>query len=452
MTIIDFRQALKHRQPLFFDGSMGYMLQTRGLKTGELPERMNIEHSDIVQEIHAEYKNAGSDIITVNSFGAFNFKYDDLEDIIAAAVNNVKNAIGGREAFIAFDIGPTGKLLAPMGDLSFDDCLAIYRKTASIAAQNGVDLFIIETMSDLYEIKAAIVAAKETGLPIVCTATFDKTGHTLTGADPKCVSTLACSLGVDVIGVNCGYGPEVTLGFIDEFLNFAPVRVLCQPNAGLPEMIDGRAVYSCSPEEYASLMLRIYEKGVSVLGGCCGTTPAHIKAMTDAIREHNTDNRQSDIATPNAPSGDLFARTICSYSQSLTLGADTSSREAFTVGCIHVEPDADPYDILDEAMEYVDDDVDIIELCFGNIEADTTFVSDIVQTVQSAVKTPLCISTDNAAVADRALLVCNGRPLINLFGVNGQARNTIQGIAAKYGALTADYDNTNKTGTVICIM
>ncbi len=444
VTIINFRQALKDKQPLFFDGSMGYMLQTRGLKTGELPERMNIEHGDIVQEIHAEYINAGSDIITVNSFGAFDFKYNDLEDIIAAAVNNVKSAVREHKAFIAFDIGPTGKLLAPMGDLSFDDCLSIYRRTASIAAKNGVDLFIIETMSDLYEIKAAIIAAKETGLPIVCTATFDKTGHTLTGADPKCVSTLVCSLGVDVVGVNCGYGPEVTLGFIDEFLSFAPVRVLCQPNAGLPEMIDGKAVYSCSPEEYASLMLRIYEKGVSVLGGCCGTTPAHIKAMTDAIKQHNN--------APTTPSRDLFARTICSYSQSLTLGADASSPESFTVGCIHVEPDADPYDILDEAMEYVDDEVDIIELCFGGIEVDTSFVSDIVQTVQSAVKTPLSISTDNADVAERALLVYNGRPLVNLFGLNGQARDTIQGIAVKYGALTSDYDNSNKTGTVKCIM
>ena len=258
----------------YFDGGMGSMLN---LRAGELPEALNITDPERVYAIHEAYAKAGADIISANTFGANRLKYDNADEIIKAGIKNAKRT--GKK--VALDIGPTGKLLKPMGDLDFEECVGIFADT--VKAGSDADLVICETFGDVYELKAAMLAVKENcDLPLIVSMIFDENGRLLTGADVKTACTVVEGLGADAIGFNCGLGPEQMIPLVEELHKHCSIPIIVMPNAGLPESINGKTVYNVDPQEFAEYMKQIAEIGVSYLGGCCGTTPAHIEAMINA--------------------------------------------------------------------------------------------------------------------------------------------------------------------------
>ena len=270
------------KELLFFDGGTGTLLQENGLKPGELPETWSIEHPDIMVQIHKKYYESGSDIVLSNTFGANALKFHDsqysLEAIVNASVANLKKAAeegvtDGREVYAALDIGPTGKLLKPMGDLDFEDAYNAFKEVTIYGEKAGADLIHIETMSDTYEVKAAILAAKEnTSLPVFATMIFDEKGKLLTGGDVPSVVAMLEGLRVDALGINCGMGPEQMMPILDEILKYTSVPVIVKPNAGLPKQKDGEVYYDVDPEEFSEYMIKIVEKGAAVIGGCIGTS------------------------------------------------------------------------------------------------------------------------------------------------------------------------------------
>jgi len=289
---MDFRQRLKEG-PLFLDGAMGSMLQRYGLDTGQASDMQNLINGKAVVEIHQQYIDAGADILTANTFGAYALNHYNADKIIEAAVNHMKEAIANSNAngrkLMALDMGPTGQLLEPYGDLTFEDCYDVFLQAAQAGAKAGVDLILIETMTDLQEMKAAVLAAKTTGLPVIASMTFDKSERTMMGVDLPSMVALLESLEVDVLGMNCGYGPELYETLLPKLIEHTRLPVLVQPNAGLPEMIDGKVHYPMTAEDFAKSMAKMADIARNagneiLLGGCCGTTPDHIKGMIALCR------------------------------------------------------------------------------------------------------------------------------------------------------------------------
>ena len=282
------------KELLYFDGGMGTLLQSKGLQPGELPEVWNLEHAEEIIDIHKAYFEAGSDIVLSNTFGANAIKFHDskygLKEIVTAGIQNAKKAAergvhDGRKTYVALDVGPTGKLLKPMGDLSFEDAYDAFKETMIYGEQAGADLIHIETMSDSYEVKAAVLAAKEnTSLPVFATMIFDEKGKLLTGGDVPAVVTMLEGLRVDALGINCGMGPEQMLPILEDILKYASVPIIVKPNAGLPKQRDGEVYYDVEPEQFAGYMAKIVEMGAHVIGGCCGTTPEYIAKLENAVK------------------------------------------------------------------------------------------------------------------------------------------------------------------------
>ena len=286
----------------FFDGGMGSMLN---LAAGELPEKLNISDPERVFAVHDAYAKAGAQFITANTFGANSLKYDNVDELVKAGVALAKKA--GKK--VALDLGPTGKLLKPMGDLEFEKAVELFGEVVR-AGKDGSDVAIIETMSDMYELKAAVLAVKENSdLPIITSMIFDESGRLLTGGDVKSAVAMLEGLRVDAIGFNCGLGPKQMIPLVKELRECTSLPIIVMPNAGLPESVDGKTVYNVSPDEFANDMKEIAELGVSILGGCCGTTPAHIKRMIELCKDidDNIPEKKNDTV-------------VCSYSTSVTIG------------------------------------------------------------------------------------------------------------------------------------
>ena len=304
---------------LFFDGGMGTLLQEEGLKPGELPETWNTKKKEIIIDIHKRYFEAGSDIVLANTFGANALKFHDstcsLKETVFAAVANVRAAaeqgiMGGRAYYAALDVGPTGRLLKPMGDLSFEEAYEAFAEVVRYGVEAGVDLIHIETMSDTYEVKAAVLAAKEnSNLPVFATMVFDEKGKLLTGGDIPSAAALLEGLRVDALGMNCGLGPRQMLPIIRELREYTSLPIIVKPNAGLPKQREGETYYDVLPDEFAEIMEEIAALGACVIGGCCGTTPEHIKAMVNRCR-----GRQ--VLLPKDKSRTL----VSSYGQVVELG------------------------------------------------------------------------------------------------------------------------------------
>ena len=283
------------KELLFFDGGMGTLLQAEGLQPGELPETWNIERKETIRKIHQSYFEAGSDIVLTNTFGANALKFHDencsLKAIIDAAVENVRfGAKAGirdeRDYYVALDIGPTGKLLKPLGDLSFEDAYEAFKEVMQYGEKAGADLIHIETMSDTYEVKAAVLAAKEnTNLPVFATMIFDDKGKLLTGGDVPSVVALLEGLRVDALGINCGMGPKQMLPILQQIAQYTSLPIIVKPNAGLPKQRDGQTYYDVTPDVFAKQLQEIVKAGACVIGGCCGTTPKHIRAMIAACKD-----------------------------------------------------------------------------------------------------------------------------------------------------------------------
>ena len=313
---MNFSEFLKNRT-VRLDGGMGTLLQARGLQAGESPERWNLTHPEVIRQIHQSYYEAGSHVVSTNTFGAnlLHFSKEELERIVAAAVENAKAArdacVGEGERFVALDIGPSGRLLRPYGDFDFEDAVELFAETVRIGVRCGVDLVMIETFNDCYETKAALLAVKENcDLPVLVSNAYGTDGKLMTGATPAAMVAMLEGMGADAVGANCSLGPQQLRGVVRELLACASVPVLLKPNAGLPRVEQGKTVYDVSPGDFAREVADLMGQGVRLAGGCCGTTPEYIRALTAASAEMKP--------LPLTAKSDT---TVSSYTHAVTFGA-----------------------------------------------------------------------------------------------------------------------------------
>lgn len=419
---------------LFFDGGMGTLLQEQGLQAGELPETWNLKNPEPIIQIHKAYLAAGADIILANTFGANRFKYgEDLEKIVTAGVANAKKAVAesGKKAYVALDIGSTGKLLKPMGTLDFEEAVGVFAEIIRVGEKAGADLILIETMSDTYELKAAVLAAKENStLPIMATVIFDESKKMLTGASPQVVVSLLEGLGVDALGINCGLGPKQMKEIVKELLKYASIPVIVNSNAGLPRSENGKTVFDVGAEEFAEDMEEIVTMGAWFAGGCCGTTPAHIQAMVEKCKEITP--------VPIAPKNYTF---VTSYSTAVELGGrpviigeriNPTGKSKFKQALRDHNIDY----ILEEGVKQEDSGAHILDVNVGLPEIDeAAMMETIVYELQSIMPIPLQIDTTNMEAMERALRIYNGKPMIN--SVNGKAEimEQVFPLVKKYGGV-----------------
>lgn len=439
---MNIREKL-HSSRLYFDGGMGTLLQAAGLKAGELPENWNISHPETVTNIHLEYLNAGTNIITANTFGANSLKFDNLDDIIAAAIGNARKAIelfdGDKQScFVAFDIGPLGKMLKPLGDLDFEDAVKIFANSVKLAAKHNADLILIETMNDIYETKAAVLAAKENcDLPVFVTNAYDETGRLMTGADPKAVIAMLEGLRVDAIGVNCSLGPHQMKGIIKKYCEYSSLPLIVNPNAGMPKRVNGETVYDVDAEEFSNVMEEYAERGVCILGGCCGTTPEYIK---------RTVMKTSGLpfVIPKKKEHTL----ISSYTHAVEIGKEPvligerinpTGKSKFKAALRENNIDY----IISEGIAQQEKGVHVLDVNVGLPEIDECkMMVTAVTELQAVLDLPLQIDTVKADAMEKALRIYNGKPLINSVNAKEESMKEILPLAKKYGgvliALTID--------------
>lgn len=466
-AFMSFRDFLEHhaetRTPVFFDGGMGTMIQASGVTDYHVPEELNITHADVIADIHRQYAAAGADIITTNTFGATPIKLKGAKcspkQTIAAAVANARKGIAdaGKTGlcFVAFDIGPTGCLLEPSGTLPFEDAVAAFAAAARAGEEAGADLAIIETMSDLYETKAAILAVKEnTSLPIIATVTFQDNRRMLSGADVAAAVTTLESLGVSAIGLNCGVSLEDAAALTEEFIAYASVPVIVQPNAGLPVVENGRTVFKVTPEEFGRAQAENYRKGALILGGCCGTTPAHIAAAVAAVKACDASVKAeaasnagcaSESSSANKASSACKAggaRTfVSSGTSAVQIGDDAG---AVIIGerinptgkkkCKAALLSGDMQFVLNEAETQLSAGAQILDVNVGLPGIDEKAVmTQVVKLLQKTFLCPLQIDSSEPSVLESAMRAYNGKPLVN--SVNGKqaVMDAVFPLVKKYG-------------------
>lgn len=426
------------REWLFFDGGTGSILQEKGLQPGELPETWNLLHPDRILDLHRGYLEAGADIYNTNTFGANRLKFpENLDEIVTAAVKLAKDARtqAGRDedAYVALDIGPTGKLLAPMGDLSFDDAVDIFGEVVRIGAREGADLVLIETMNDSYEAKAAVLAAKENcDLPVFITCVFDGSGKMLTGGTPESMVAMLEGLGVDALGVNCSLGPAQMIPIVERLVKAAHVPVLVNPNAGLPKSVDGRTVYDVDPEAFAGYMKQIAELGAAAVGGCCGTTPDYIRAEIAAVRP-----------LPLLPPQGREQTVIASFSRTVEIGRaarpviigeriNPTGKKRFKQALVDHDIDY----IVDQGLQQEDAGADVLDVNVGTPEInEVELLDEVVCRLQSVLALPLQIDTSNPEAMERALRHYNGKALINSVNGKQEVMAEVFPLVKKYGGV-----------------
>ncbi len=448
-------RELLNKQRIYFDGGMGTLLQKRGLKAGEKPEMWNITHPEVLTEIHLDYLRAGSNVITSNTFGASCLKYDNLEEIISCAINNAKKAIdlfdGDKtDRFVAFDMGPTGKMLEPMGDLPFERAVEIFSENVRLAEKYGADLIIIETMNDSYETKAAVLAAKEnSSLPVFVTNVFDEKGKLMTGADVRAMIAMLEGLRVDAIGMNCSLGPRQMLSRVAEYMKYSSLPVIVNPNAGLPRSVEGKTVFDIDADEYAEIMKEIALMGASVLGGCCGTTPEYIEKTVKATKD-----------LPFVPTEKKHHTLVSSYTHAVEIGD-----EPILIG-ERINPtgkkrfkqalrENDIAYILTEGLTQQEKGAHILDVNVGlpEIDEDEMLVSSV-KALQEVIDLPLQIDTVRASTMEKAMRIYNGKPLINSVNGKKESMDAVLPLVKKYGgaviALTLDEEGIPETAEGRC--
>lgn len=444
-------EQLKERF-LFCDGGMGSLLQEQGLQAGELPGTWNLTHPEVLVDIHRRYLDAGADIITTNTFGADALKYNanttyTIEQVVAAAVRHVKTAIAesGKKAYTALDIGPTGKLLKPLGDLDFEDAYRLFREVVQVGAREGADLILIETMSDSYEAKAAVLAAKEScDLPVFATVTFDSKGKLLTGGSAASVVALLEGLGVDALGVNCGLGPVQMKGILEEILKAASVPVIVNPNAGLPRSEGGKTVYDISSDEFAGEMREIAAMGAGIIGGCCGTTPEHIRKTVEACKGMSL----VPVIPKNRTVVSSFAQAVVIDKDPVIIGEriNPTGKSKFKQALRNHDLEY----ILKEGVTQQDHGAHILDVNVGLPEIDeTVMMTDVIKELQSILDLPLQIDTSDLSAMEQAMRIYNGKPLINSVNGKQESMEAVFPLVKKYGgvvvALTLDESGIPET-------
>lgn len=436
---------------LFLDGGMGTLLQKEGLLPGEKPEMWNLTNPDKIAAIHKAYYDAGSNVVSTNTFGANTLKFDsyELDSIVKSAVENARRAaaesVSDGEKFVALDIGPTGRLLKPFGDLDFEDAVSVFAETVRLGVKYGVDLIIIETMNDLYETKAALLAAKEnSSLPVFVSNAYSENGCLMTGADPEAVSATLEGLGADAIGVNCSFGPDSLAPVVERLLEVSSVPVILKPNAGLPSVCGCETVYDVSPDDFAESVTRLIKKGVRIAGGCCGTTPEYIKALTDASRG----------ITP-VPVTEKNVTRVASYTHAvkfdkmpLLIGERINPTGKKKMKAALNEHNLDY--LLSEAFAQRDRGAHILDVNVGLPEIDeVSLLTEAVCEIQAVCDLPLQIDTSSPAAMESALRRYSGKAMINSVNGKDSVMDSVFPLAKKYGgvvvALTLDEDGIPST-------
>lgn len=436
---------------VIFDGGLGTMLQSRGLPAGCLPEIWNITHPEILIEIHREYLLAGCDVITANTFGANRLKFPDrsgeysLESIISSAVGCARSASAGREdVFVALDVGPLGKMVGALGDIEFEEAVGIFSDTIRAGDAAGADFILIETMNDIYELKAALLAAREScSLPVMATVVFDAYGRMMSGSAPGAVVALLEGLGVSALGMNCSLGPEQMKKILPELYALSSTPLLVQPNAGMPRISGGVTSYDVNPAEFARHMREMAAAGARGLGGCCGTTPEYIREMKGAI--------EGMAPLPVVERGLAFVSSATSAliigKRPLIIGERINPtgkkkiKEALLAG--------DFAGIAGAGAEQADAGADILDVNAGLPGIDESeALSEIVTELQMITRLPLQIDTADPAAMERALRSYCGIPLINSVSGKEESLSAILPLAKKYGGvlvgLTLDEDGIPK--------
>ena len=432
---------------LYFDGGFGSLLQARGLKSGTLPDMWNLDRPDDVKAAHLEYLRAGADVINTNTFGSLKTRLGDrLHDTVRAAVKIAREAVdehGG--GYVALDIGPTGRMFEPFGDMSFDEAVELFSETIRIGAEAGADLVNIETMSDIYEAKAALLAAKEScDLPVFISVAFNQGGKLLMGSDARIVAATLEALGADAVGLNCGLGPKEALPVVKTLSEHLSVPVVACPNAGLPRVCDGKTVYDVSPEDFAETMVALIENGARVIGGCCGTTPAHIKALrerTEGLSPVPLSDKNKTLVTSST--------VVCELGNIPALVGERinpTGRSSIAAAMRAGNLDA----VVCEATEQAGSGVHIIDVNAGLPDINEAEVLPaLVSDIQMLCPTPLQIDTLDTAALDRALRIYNGRPIVNSVSGTEESMAAVFPIVTKYGAaviaLTLDENGVPKT-------
>ena len=432
-----------NKKRLICDGGFGTMLQSAGLPAGEAPEKWNITHPDIICDIHKAYIDAGSDIITVNTFGVNTLKYEksEAQSMIFAAFDcarRAKKECGRQDVLLALDIGPTGRLLEPYGDLDFEDAVNAFSFVAKCGADCGADIVFVETMNDSYETKAAVVAVKENcNIPIFVTNVYDEGAKLMTGADIRAMVSMLEGLGVDALGMNCSLGPGQMKNLLPEMMKYSSTPVMVQPNAGLPRDENGKTVYDIGADEFADIMADIAKMGAAVLGGCCGTTPEYIEKMRRAVD-----------AIPYVPQKPKTETFVSSYTHAVEIGktpvligerinptGKPKLKEALRTGNMSY--------LLSEAVSQEEKGIHILDVNVGLPEIDEpSMMASAIKEIQSVTALPLQIDTVNIEAMERAMRVYNGKPLVNSVNGSRQSMDSIFPLVKKYGgaviALTMD--------------
>jgi len=424
------------KRRIIFDGGTGTLLQSMGLKPGELPENWNLEHPDRIIRLHRGYLDVGCDIITTNTFGANRPKLGDrTAEIVRAAVRLARQAreeAGRPDAFVALDMGPTGKLLEPLGDLSFEETVSIYAEVVRAGAAEGADLVLIETMTDSLETKAAVLAARENSdLPVFVTMTFDETEKMMTGGTPESMTAMLEGLGVDALGVNCSLGPDRMLHIAQRFVNVSSLPVIVNPNAGLPKAdSEGNTYYDIGPDEFADGMREIAALGVQGIGGCCGTTPEYIRQIIARVKDLPYQPPQKKNTTVVSS----FARTVEFGKRPVIIGEriNPTGRKKMKEALHNNDMDY----ILSLALEEEDGGADILDVNTGLPDIDEpSTLETVVKKLQAVTALPLQIDTSDRDAMERALRAYNGKPMIN--SVNGaeESIRKVFPLVRKYGGV-----------------
>lgn len=429
---MNFKEFMENNLVLF-DGAMGTQLQNKGLKLGEVPETFNIEQRDMIVEIHREYIEAGSNVVTTNTFGANEKKLQStiysVEEIIDAAVKAAKEAIGNKEVFAALDIGPIGELVEPMGILTFDEAYEIFKRQVVQGEKSGADLILIETMTDLYEMKAAILAAKEnTNLPVLATMSFENDHRTFTGCLPSSMAVTLEGLGADGIGINCSLEPKEIRPIVEELMNWTNLPVLVQANAGLPSVIDGKTHYEIGPEEYSDDVLAFIGIGVSMLGGCCGTSPEYIREIKKKIsRLTKVERAEQKFHALCTPSNTVLVEGVKVIGERINPTGKKMLKEALK--------NSDMDYILKQGVSQVEAGAEILDVNVGLREIDQNeMMMKVVKGLQSVTNAPLQIDSSDMDVIEAGLRYANGKAIVNSVNGEDQVLERILPLVKKYGA------------------
>ena len=422
---------------LYLDGGMGTLLQAQGLAPGELPERWNLSHPQIITAIHRDYYDAGSHVVNTNTFGANRLKFspEELDAIVKAAITNARTAIaesrGTQPKWVALDIGPTGRMLKPYGDFDFEDAVAVFAETVKLGVKYGADLIFIETMNDSYETKAALLAAKENSdLPVFVSNAYGEDGKLMTGANPAAMVAMLEGMGADAIGVNCSLGPKALRGVVEQYLKVASIPVLLKPNAGLPKSVGGKTVYDVSPEDFAKDVAALIRKGVRIAGGCCGTTPAYISATVGA----SADIPPVAIEKKNITCVSSYTHAVVFGESPILIGEriNPTGKKRFKEALKAHDIDY----ILKEGIAQQETGVHILDVNVGLPDIDEVeMLKTAVCELQAIIDLPLQIDTSDATAMEVALRRYNGKAMINSVNGKKESMDAVFPLAKKYGGL-----------------